>query len=321
MADLSALSSLDGTDEGREEFRRDVLGGLAAAPKALPSKYFYDAAGSRLFDQICDVEEYYPTRTETAILRDAAQEIAALAGPHPALVEFGSGSSTKTRILIDELAPSAYVPIDISREHLMSAAERIAADYPAVEVVPVTGDFTRSLALPRLSAAGRIVGFFPGSTIGNFRPLDAEAFMREASATLGCDAGFVVGVDLQKGRGRLEAAYNDRRGVTAAFNLNLLRRINRELDGRFDLSAFRHFARYDADEGRIEMHLESLKDQSVRVSGETFRFARGETIHTENSYKYTQAGFAALCIRAGWKPVRTWSDPEGLFAVTYLAAG
>lgn len=320
MADLSVLASQSRLDPEREEFRTDVLEGLAAPRKAIPSKYFYDAAGSRLFDQICDVEEYYPTRTETGILRDAASGIAGLAGPAPALVEFGSGSSTKTHILIEELKPAAYVPIDISHEHLMGAAERIAADYPSVDVVPVTGDFTRSLALPHLSARGRVVGFFPGSTIGNFRPDAAEIFLREALATLGRDAGFVIGVDLRKDEARLEAAYNDRRGVTAAFNLNLLRRINRELDGRFDLSTFRHLARYEAEEGRIEMHLESLRDQSVRVSGRLFEFARGETIHTENSYKYTSEGFAALCDRAGWTTIRSWTDAENLFNVSYLVA-
>lgn len=319
MADLSAIAALGDDDREREIFRRDVFAGLSAPDKRLSAKYFYDATGSRLFDQICEVEEYYPTRTETGILREVAGEVAELAGAAPAIVEFGSGSSTKIRILIERLEPSAYAPIDISHEHLIAAAERIAADYPGLRVVPVTGDFTRKLALPRLDGAGRLLGFFPGSTIGNFAPDHAEMFLAEARETLGEGAGFLIGVDLVKNRARLEAAYNDQRGVTAAFNLNLLRRINRELDGRFDLSAFRHFAWFNEEENRIEMHLESLRDQNVRIAGRSFAFARGETIHTENSYKYSIESFSALCRRAGWRVMKSWTDEARLFSVHYLA--
>jgi L-histidine Nalpha-methyltransferase len=319
MSDLTACVCAGQDDDEREIFRRDVIEGLSGDRKRLPAKYFYDARGSQLFDQICELDEYYPTRTETGILRDIAHEVSQLSGPAPAIVEFGSGSSTKIRILLDELRPAAYVPIDISHEHLMLAADGIARDYPGLRVVPVTGDFTRALALPDLGDAAR-VGFFPGSTIGNFTPQGAEDFMREARMTLGAGAGFLVGVDLVKNRARLEAAYNDQRGVTAAFNLNLLRRINRELDGRFDLAGFRHFARFNEAQSRIEMHLESLREQSVQAAGHEFRFAAGETIHTENSYKYSMTGFADLCRRAGWQVRKSWTDTAELFSVHYLSA-
>lgn len=319
MAEFPAIATIADDDREREIFRRDVFAGLSEPQKRISAKYFYDATGSRLFDQICEVEEYYPTRTETGILRMIAAEIAELAGPEPAIVEFGSGSSTKIRILIDRLAPAVYMPIDISYEHLIASAERIAGDYPGLRVMPVAGDFSHKLALPPLDGTGRLLGFFPGSTIGNFAPEDAEDFLAEARETLGAGAGLLIGVDLIKNRARLEAAYNDQRGVTAAFNLNLLRRINRELDGRFDLAAFRHLAWFNEAESRIEMHLESLRDQSVRICGRDFAFARGETIHTENSYKYSHESFTALCRRAGWRVEKSWTDKDQLFSVHYLA--
>lgn len=301
-----------------EAFRADVLAGLGASRKTLPAKYFYDAAGSRLFDAICELPEYYPTRTELGILEARAGEIADHAGPDARLVEFGAGSLVKVRVLLDAMdKPAACVPIDISADHLFAASRNLSDAYPALKVVPVVGDFTRSLALPSLPGR-RTMGFFPGSTIGNFTPSDARTFLREASRTLGPDALFVLGVDLKKERATLEAAYNDDAGVTAAFNLNLLARINRELDGTFDLSRFTHRAFFNEEESRIEMHLVSGSDQVVRAAGRTFRFSRGETIHTENSYKYDSQSVSSLALSAGWSVCATWTDEARLFGVFLL---
>lgn len=308
-------------DAQAARFAEDVLTGLALPQKAIPAKYFYDAAGSRLFDRICALPEYYPTRTELGILRAHAAEMAEHAGPNAEVVEFGAGSSIKIRVLLDALEkPRAFLPIDISGEHLLAAAAELRRAYSNVEILPVTGDFTRSLDLPDLPGAGRRIGFFPGSTIGNFTRNEAEAFLREARATLGKGADFIVGVDLKKDRAVLEAAYNDAAGTTAAFNLNLLRRINRELGGNFDLGRFAHRAFYNEEKGRIEMHLESLAAQSVLVAGRSFAFARGETIHTENSCKYSLAEIAELAEAAGWSVARQWTDPQGLFSVNLLRA-
>jgi dimethylhistidine N-methyltransferase len=312
-------------DSADDEFREAVLSGLARRPKALEPKFFYDARGSQLFDAITGLEEYYPTRAETAALESHAAEIAAFVASHngeggASLVEFGSGSSVKTRLLLDALPDlRCYVPIDISGEHLQAAAERLAADY-ALPVVPVHADYTGAFTLPAaVPAAGR-VGFFPGSTIGNFDPPAAVAFLRRARALLGPGARFIVGADLQKDESRLIAAYDDAQGVTAAFNLNLLRRINRELAGDFDLESFRHEARYDSELGRIEMHLVSLAGQQVSVAGRSFDFAAGESIHTENSYKYTLESFAELAREGGWRSEAQWLDPEGLFSLHGLVA-
>lgn len=303
----------------RDEFLHDVLSGLANRQKAIPPKYFYDAAGSRLFDRICDLPEYYPTRTETAILRESARSIAARAGWDVALVEFGSGSSTKVRILLDALQlPAAYVAIDICGPHLTAATEALQRDYPGLEVTAITGDFTQEVKLPDRLRGKKRLGFFPGSTIGNFSPDDAQLFLRHAARTLGADGDMLVGVDLKKHGAVLHAAYNDQAGVTAAFNLNLLARINRELRGDFNLRAFRHRAVYNAAAGRIEMHLESLKPQTVRISGDVFTFREGETIHTENSYKYTVEGFHRLANKSGWRVSDTFLDPEKLFSLHYL---
>lgn len=300
-------------------FRADVLAGLGAPRKALPPKYFYDEAGSRLFDLICRLPEYYPTRTELQILTARARDIAAAAGRRATLIEFGSGSSEKVRLLLDAMEePAGYVPIDISGAHMRAAVARLARDYPSLAMVPVEADFTRPLALPAAAGEGRRLGFFPGSTIGNFTPDAATAFLANAGAVLGPGAALVVGFDLAKAAEVLDAAYNDRQGVTAAFNLNLLARINRELGANFDLARFRHSAFYDPSEGRVEMHLESLADQSVRIDGETVAFARGETIHTENSYKYTLSAFALMAQRAGWTGRATWTDARGWFAVAVL---
>ena len=302
------------------EFRRSVLAGLAATPKTLEAKYFYDARGSKLFDAITALEEYYPTRAEAALLRHHAGAIADFVGAEACLIEFGSGSSVKTRILLDALPDLAcYVPIDISGTHLKATAEALARDY-ALPIMPVHADYTRDFALPDSVPAEGRVGFFPGSTIGNFDTEAAVAFLQGARRLLGKNARFLVGADLQKDEDRLVAAYDDAEGVTAAFNLNLLRRINRELDGTFDLAGFRHEARYDAQLGRIEMHLVSRRDQSAMVAGRRFDFAAGESIHTENSYKYTLETFAGLARQAGWHVDAQWRDPEGLFSLHGLVA-
>lgn len=304
----------------RSAFGRSVLAGLAGDPKTLESKYFYDARGSEIFDRITAIEEYYPTRAETALLTTQAAAIADFVGPGAVLVEFGSGASVKTRILLDTLPDlRAYVPIDISGGHLKMAAARLAADY-AVPIVPLHADYTAALALPAAVPEGRRVGFFPGSTIGNFAPAEAAGFLARARRLLGLGARFLVGADLRKDTARLLAAYDDRAGVTAEFNLNLLHRMNRELGGDFDPAAFRHEARYNAAESRIEMHLVSRKDQQAHVAGQRFTFAEGESIHTENSYKYTAESFATLARQGGWQPLAEWRDPDNLFSLHGLLA-
>ncbi|HEY0832657.1 MAG TPA: L-histidine N(alpha)-methyltransferase [Azospirillum sp.] len=302
------------------EFLADVVEGLRQPRKTLPSKYFYDARGSALFDAICELEEYYPTRTETALLARRAADIAAFAGPDAAVVELGSGSSVKVRLLLDALdRPALYVPVDISREHLLASAARLAGDYPGLTVVPVAADYARDFALPCALVPERTLAFFPGSTIGNFTPQEAAAFLARLGRRLGRGSRLLVGVDLKKDRTVLEAAYDDARGVTAAFNLNLLARINRELGGTFDLGGFRHRAFYDDTLGRIEMHLESVRPQAAAVGGHRFRFAVGETIHTEISCKYTVPGFQRLAGGAGWRALDAWTDGDGLFSIHALA--
>jgi dimethylhistidine N-methyltransferase len=297
-------------------FRRDVLEGLSKAQKAISSKYFYDEAGSALFEAICELEEYYPTRTETALLKKIAPALVAAIPSGAALVEFGSGASVKTRILLDA-APklAAYAPIDISADAVEPAAAAIASDYAALRVVPVVGDFTRPMTLPVAIEPMPKVGFFPGSTIGNFSHEDAEQFLRTAKMLLGEGSRFIVGVDLVKDKDVLIAAYDDAKGVTRDFNLNLLVRINRELGGDFDLTAFSHRAIWNEAESRIEMHLVSRKSQSVTVAGRVFNFAAGETIHTENSHKYRPEAFAALAAVAGWRVEEQWISPSPSFGV------
>lgn len=319
MMSVSARARPLPEDAPTAAFRADVLAGLGLPQKALPPKYFYDAAGSALFDRICTLPEYYPTRCELEILAERAPAIGALAGPGAGLVEFGSGSSVKIRRLLDAMEqPAAYVPIDISGAHMRAAVTALSRAYPRVAMVPVEADFTRPVALPPLDLPGRRVGFFPGSTIGNFAPGAAVDFLRTAAQVLGEGAAFVVGFDLAKDAAILNAAYDDAQGVTAAFNLNLLTRINRELGADFDLSAFCHRAFYDARRGRVEMHLVSRVAQQVRVGGARFSFAAGESIHTENSYKHTPEGFAALVQAAGWRTGALWTDARGWFAVTVL---
>jgi dimethylhistidine N-methyltransferase len=303
-------------------FREDVIAGLSRAVKSLPPKYFYDARGSELFEAICELPEYYPTRTEIALMLEHGPAMARLPGPGCAVIEYGSGSGRKTRILLEAVAPVAYVAIDIAREQLANTAAQIAREFPGVAVTAVCADYSRPLELPEGTVPGsaRRVIYFPGSTIGNLSPHEAAEFLVVARRLAGAGGGMLVGVDLKKDSARLNAAYNDESGVTARFNLNLLARINRELGGDFDLSAFRHHAFYNERLGRIEMHLVSLKEQRVRVDSASFSFRGGETIHTENSYKYTVAEFQALARGAGFEPAACWTDADELFAVHYLAA-
>ena len=304
---------------GKREFAADVIAGLSARQKALSPKYFYDAAGSDLFEAICLTPEYYPTRTETALLHDIASAIAAGIPDGAALVEFGSGASDKTRLLLDA-APriAAYVPIDISDDALAKAAQRLAARYPALQVAPLAGDFTAELALPAAVGPRPRVGFFPGSTIGNFTPPQAVAFLRSVRRLLGDQATLIVGADLVKDAATLVAAYDDAAGVTAAFNKNLLTRINRELGGDFDLAAFAHEARWNATLQRMEMHLVSRVDQIVNAAGHAFAFKAGESLHTENSHKFTGVSFAALAAQAGWRVGQQWTSAAPQFAVFSL---
>ena len=268
-APLGPLDGFHDFGDGGDGFLEAVVAGLSQPRKTLPCKYFYDARGSRLFDAICTLKEYYPTRTETGLLHDRCGEIAALAGPGVNLVEFGSGSSTKVRIVLDALdRPAAYVPVDISRDHLLASARLLAADYPALAVIPVCADYTAHFDLPERALAGPRLGFFPGSTIGNFTPDAAVAFLAQAAGSLGAGAGLLIGADLKKDVRILHAAYDDARGVTAAFNMNLLVRINRELGGNFDLDAFAHEARWNPADGRIEMHLVSRRRQAITVRGD-----------------------------------------------------
>lgn len=317
----SVLTLDDVETADREEFRREVLAGLSRAPRSIPARFLYDARGSALFDEICELPEYYLTRTETRILAERADEIARRAGPQPALVEFGSGSSVKSRLLLDAIADlAAYAPIDISRTHLEASAARLRRDYPGLRVEPVCGDYMALTALPRVTEGGRRLGFFPGSTIGNLEPGDATEFLRRARALLGDDGALVLGVDLRKDARRLHDAYNDAAGVTAAFTLNLLQRMNRELQATFDLDGFAHEAFYNPAEGRIEIYLRSLGDQSASVAGRSFGFARDERVHTEYSYKYDVPGIEALAASGGFRIGAVWTDEARLFAVAYLEA-
>ena len=303
------------------DFARDLVAGLRATPKRIPPKYFYDAAGSRLFDRITTLPEYYPTRAEMQILRERAGAVAALVPAEGALVEFGSGSSAKVRLLLARMPKlRAYVPVDISGEFLGEEARRLRAEHSSLQVVPVAADFTKPFALPDAVRGLPRAGFFPGSTIGNFDPDDAKAFLRNAAGVLGAGAALIVGVDLVKDEAILNRAYDDAQGVTAAFNLNLLARANRELKADFDLDGFAHHAFFNEEQSRIEMHLVSRKVQQVHIAGETFPFDEGETIHTENSYKYTVDGFLRLAADAGWRGSDVWTDKDRLFSVHALKA-
>lgn len=318
----AAPAASDVGGEESAEFSRALLAGLGAAPKRVPCKYFYDARGSELFDRICVLPEYYITRTECDLLARRAGEFAAHIGPDAELVEFGAGSGRKVRLLLDALVrPRAWLPIDISGAYLARVAAQLDDDYPDVMVRPVTADFSQPFVLPDLTpGARRRVGFFPGSTIGNFAPEAAVRFLGRAARLLK-GGGLLVGVDLVKEPALLHAAYNDAAGVTAAFNKNLLARANRELDADFDLSRFHHYAPYNPALGRVEMYLVSAARQRVRVGGQAVAFAEGEAVHTENSHKHTVEGFHALAARAGFTPRAVWRDPEALFSLHWLEAG
>src|ERR1700754_4761202 len=316
----AALAKAHRFDEQTTAFAGDVIDNLSQHPKRLSPKYFYDATGSELFEQITLLPEYYPTRTELGILRDRAGEIAAIIPEGAALVEFGAGATTKVRLLLEQCALGAYVPVDISGDFLKAQADALRRDFPALAVYPVAADFTAPFALPDAVANMPKVGFFPGSTLGNFEPQEAQAFLRSARDILGAGAQMIIGVDLEKDERTLYDAYNDAAGVTARFNLNVLERINRELGGDFDLSGFMHRSVYNRDRHRIEMHLISRKAQSVRVLGHRFSFRPGESIHTENSYKYSFDRFAALAQASGWQVKESWTDTARMFSVHALTA-
>lgn len=303
-------------------FLDDVVHGFSQAQKTLPAKYFYDAAGSDLFEAITRLPEYYPTRTEMRILETRGPEIAAALPRGAALVEFGSGSTAKVRLLLPHLPDlAAYVPVDVSESFLREQAAALGRDFPRLRIEPVAADFTQPFSLPADLGDAPRAGFFPGSTIGNFEPAEAARLLRQFGAILGEGAVLVVGVDLVKARDVLEAAYDDAAGVTGAFNRNVLKRINRELAGGFDTEAFAHRAVFNAQDSRIEMHLVSRVAQSVAVADRRFDFAAGESIHTENSYKYTIESFRALAVQAGWTAGAVWTDPEALFSVHALRRG
>lgn len=301
-------------------FLRDVLNGLSKPQKSLPCQYFYDAIGSDLFEQITELPEYYPTRTETAILSAHAGDMAEALGRDVLLVEYGAGASTKTRILLDALrGPAGYVPIDVSEEFLLQTAQALRADYPALPVYPIVGDFMTRFGLPQ-DSQGQPVGFFPGSTIGNLSDDEIVQFMTAARALLGDESQFLIGIDLRKDASILIPAYDDAAGVTAKFNLNLLTRINRELGADFDLGGFAHRAIWNDDASRIEMHLESLRTQSVNIGDCTVSFDAGETIHTENSRKFTIDSLLPLFEQTGWILKKNWLDEDRYFAVLLLSA-
>lgn len=315
-----ALAKEHHLDEAASAFAGDVIGDLSKFPKTLSPKYFYDAKGSELFEQITVLPEYYPTRTELSILRERAGDIARLIPQGAALVEFGAGATTKVRLLLEHSRFAAYVPVDISGDFLKAQADGLRRDFPALEVYPVAADFTAPFALPEPVADMPKVGFFPGSTLGNFEPQEAMAFLRSARQILGHGAQMIIGVDLEKDERTLYDAYNDKAGVTARFNLNVLERINRELGGNFDLSGFMHRSIYNRDRHRIEMHLISRKAQRVRVLGHHFSFRPGESIHTENSYKYSFDRFTELAQAAGWQVKESWTDGGRMFSVHALTA-
>jgi dimethylhistidine N-methyltransferase len=301
-------------------FRADVLLGLAQSQKAVPARWFYDDAGSQLFEDITRLPEYYPTRAETAILQERAGEIADLIGPGRAVVEFGSGSSVKTPLLLSAIQPSAYVPLDIAGDFLRASSAALAAKFPGLPVYPVEADFMRRVELPGEVADLPKLGFFPGSTIGNMIARTATDLLRSMRETLGEGALLLIGMDLVKDERVLLAAYDDAVGVTARFNRNLLTRINRELDGDIPVEAFAHEARWNDPFARIEMHLVAREDVTFTVSGQTFATAAGETIHTENSHKFTKRSSQLLLAAGGWEPRARWTDPEGQFSLLLAEA-
>ena len=305
--------------DDHDDFADAVRTGLAQPQKVIPARYFYDRAGSELFEAITDLPEYYPTRTEISILTTNAAAIAAAVGAGRAVIEFGSGSSIKTPLLLRAIAPAAYIPVDISAEFLQHSAAILAADFPGLPVLPVAADFTRPFRLPVAGATAPRLGFFPGSTLGNLAPFAATDLLRSFAATLGPQSWLLIGLDLAPGAGKtretLEAAYDDAQGVTAAFNLNLLHRINRELGGTINVADFAHRAVWNAALGRIEMHLVAIRDTAFDAAGQAFAMRGGETIHTENSYKWTLAETRLLARASGWDPAAGWLDAGARFSV------
>lgn len=320
MEEPGPVPVLDDQTPEHEHELRELLHGLARPEKWISSIYFYDAAGSRLFDRITELPEYYPTRTEVAILRSHGAEMAAAIGAEAMVIEPGSGAGEKVRLLLRALEnPVAYVPIEIAREHLSNSAQALAQDFPRLEVLPVWADFTRELEIPLAERrARRRVVYFPGSTLGNFEPDDAVALLRNFADMVGEGGAALIGVDLAKDAALIEPAYNDSQGVTAQFNCNMLSHLNRRFGADFDPGAFAHRAFYNTDHQRIEMHLVSQREQDVHIGGRTIHLGKGESIHTESSYKYSDERFAALAERGGFRLVKTWKDPEELFSVRYL---
>ena len=316
---MNALSTVHFYDQDIEldDFSNEILAGLSKPQKTLPPKFFYDERGSQLFTEITRQPEYYPTRTETKLLSDHAGEISELIGEDFLLIEYGSGSSEKIRILLDSLRPSLYAPLDISRDYLAWAAEALGREYPWLEVHATCVDFTVEFELP-FESEKRHVSFFPGSSIGNFERGEAAAFLGRIRSLVGDDGGLLIGVDMKKDVGVLNDAYNDKRGITADFNLNILEHINREYGADFNLSQFTHEASYDVEQGCIQMFLVSTCCQSVSVSGRDFEFAEGEKIHTENSHKYNVDEVLEMSVGAGFLKAKTWLDEDELFGVFYL---
>ena len=320
---LPADAAADEPALQREAFQRDLVEGLSRPQKEIPCKWLYDERGSALFERICELPEYYPTRTELGILERNIGAMAPHFGSHCAIVEYGSGSGLKTQLLLEHVRrPACYVPVDISAPALESATARLRRRFPALHIVPLRADFTRAVELPREAVeAPRRAVFFPGSTIGNFHKGETVAFLARIRRECGRGGGLLLGVDLRKGRTILEQAYDDSRGVTAAFDLNVLARANAELAADFDLDGFRHEARFDERHGRVEMHLVARRAQEVHLAGRTFRFAAGESIHTESSYKYALPELGALAALAGWRIEHVWTDEKAWFAVCWLVAG
>ncbi len=321
MAANEGLKLVERDEDGVDlAFRADVLAGLSEVQKAVPARWLYDDAGSQLFEDITSLPEYYPTRSETEILSDRGAQFAEAIGPGRAVVEFGSGSSVKTPLLLHAIEPDAYVPLDISGDFLRAAAADLAVKFPGLPVHPVEADFTKHVALPDEVAALSKLGFFPGSTIGNMIPRTAVDLLREMRGTLGDEAMLLIGMDLIKDVDLLEAAYDDAAGVTAEFNLNLARRINRELDGTIPIENLRHVARWDDRFARVEMHLEAQEDLSFSVAGHDFEMAKGETVHTENSHKFDQRSSYMMLLAGGWTPCERWTDREGHFSLILAEA-
>jgi dimethylhistidine N-methyltransferase len=300
--------------------REEILSGLSSKPKRLSPKYFYDEVGSKLFDQITELPEYYPTNTEIGLLKKHRNEVAEIVGEEATLIEYGGGSSLKVRLLLERLRPSSYIPVDISRDHLEGSARQLFEDYPWLSVYPTSADYSEPFELPSLAANSRRLAFFPGSSIGNFEPEEAEQFLVNVQTVIGSAGNLLVGIDRKKETAILESAYNDSQGVTAAFNLNALRHINDQFDGSFKLENFRHVANYNEGLGCIQMFLESTIDQVVRVAGQSFGFRAGERMHTENSYKYAPSEFVALAQRANFDVERAWTDERDWFSLFLLTA-